>query len=42
MWIDPVNRFSVALMLQILPNGTYGVQQAVRVAAYKDLADQQA
>jgi CubicO group peptidase (beta-lactamase class C family) len=38
MWIDPVNRFSVALMLQILPSGTYGVREQVRLAAYKDLA----
>ena len=38
MWIDPVNRMSVILMLQILPNGTYGVQGQLHTAAYKDLA----
>jgi CubicO group peptidase (beta-lactamase class C family) len=38
MWIDPANRFSVVLMLQILPSGTYGVQQAAHLAAYNDLA----
>lgn len=37
MWIDPVNKLSVVLMLQNNPT-TYPVQSEVRVAAYKDLA----
>lgn len=37
MWMDPVNKLSVVLMLQMQPT-TYPVQQEVRVAAYKDLA----
>ena len=37
MWVDPSNRFSVALMLQEYPT-TYPVRQEIRIAAYKDLA----
>ncbi|MFI4934254.1 MAG: serine hydrolase domain-containing protein [Caulobacterales bacterium] len=37
MWVDPVNKLSVVLMLQEYPT-TYPVQSEVRVAAYKDMA----
>jgi CubicO group peptidase (beta-lactamase class C family) len=36
-WVDPVNRVSVVLMLQLNPTA-YPVRQEVRVAAYKDFA----
>jgi CubicO group peptidase (beta-lactamase class C family) len=38
MWIDPVNRLSVILMVNFLPSGAYPVQPEVKTAAYKDLA----
>ena len=37
MWVDPVNKFSVVLMLQEYPT-TYPVLKEIRTAAYKDLA----
>jgi len=37
MWVDPVNKMSVVLMVQYTGAG-YGVQREARVAAYKDLA----
>lgn len=37
MWIDPVNKVSVVLMIQNQPT-VYPVQSEVRVAAYKDFA----
>jgi CubicO group peptidase (beta-lactamase class C family) len=37
MWIDPVNKLSAVLMIQLNPT-TLPVQSEVRVATYKDLA----
>ncbi len=37
MWVDPVNKLSVVLMLQLNPT-SYPVQAEIRTAAYKDLA----
>ncbi len=36
-WVDPVNKISVVLMLQLNPT-TYPVRQEIRTAAYKDFA----
>lgn len=38
MWIDPVNRVNLVMMVQYMPQSAYRIGAEARVAAYKDLA----